>query len=132
MPHVKTETAGVGSLAWLASDHGIGNARTVMLDISGFDKTANYPNGYIPSGTPLALASGMVVPYTSAEATDTGAGILAGHLLTDQTVDGSGADFAVPMLDHGRVKVSKVPKGTDTFAAPVKAAKGGNVTIVYI
>ncbi len=101
-----------------------------MLDISTFTANTHYPNGYIPSGTPLSKVAGMVVPYTSLEATTTGAGILFGHLLTDQPVVGT-TDFGVALLDHGRVKTAKVPQGTDAFTAPVAAAKRANVTIDY-
>jgi hypothetical protein len=66
-----------------------------------------------------------------AEATTTGAGVLAGHLLTDQPVVGSN-NFAAPLIDHGRVKAAKVPTGTDAFTAPVAAAKRAVNTIVYI
>lgn len=130
MPRLKTESFGTGDMSWLDSDHGLRNARTEVLDISTFTAGTHYPNGYIPSGTPLAKVGGMVVPYTSAEATTTGAGVLDGHLLTDQQVVGTN-DFAVPVIDHGRVKTAKVPTGTDAFTAPVAAAKRANVTINY-
>lgn len=131
MPRLNSESFGAGDQSWLDSAHGLRNARTEVLDISTFTGSTHYPNGYIPSGTPLAKVSGMVVPYTSAEATTTGAGVLAGHLLTDQPVVGTN-DFAVPVLSHGRVKAAKVPTGTDAFTAPVAAAKRANVDIVYV
>jgi hypothetical protein len=130
MPRLKTESFGTGDMSWLDSGHGLRNSRTEVLDISTFTAGTHYPNGYIPSGTPLAKVGGMVVPYTSAEATTTGAGVLTGHLLTDQQVVGTN-DFAVPVIDHGRVKAAKVPQGTDAFTAPVAAAKRANVTINY-
>lgn len=131
MPRLKSETVGTGDQSWLGSAHGIRNCRTEQLDISAFTANTHYPNGYIPSGTPLAKVGGLMVPYTSAEGTTTGAGVFAGHLFTDQVVSGT-ADFPVPVLDHGRVIAAKVPQGTDAFTAPVAAAKRGNVTIVYI
>lgn len=131
MPRLKTETVGTGDQSWLGSSHGIRNCRTEFLDISTFTAGTHYPNGYIPSGTPVAKVGGVLVPYTSAEATTTGAGVLAGHVFTDQAVVGT-ADFAVPVLDHGRVKSSKVPAGSDAFTAPVAAAKRASVTINYI
>jgi hypothetical protein len=131
MPRLKSETFGAGDMTWLASEHSITECKTGTIDISGFTAGTHYPNGYIPSGTPLALASGLYVPYTSAEGTATGPGVLAGHLLTDQPVVGTN-DFAAPILDHGRVRTAKVPQGTDAFTAPVAAAKRINVTIVYV
>lgn len=131
MPRLKSETVGTGDQSWLGSSHGIHECRTEQLDISAFTAGTHYPNGYIPSGTPLSKVGGLMVPYTSAEGTTTGAGILAGHLFTDQPVVGTN-DFAVPVLDHGRVRTAKVPQGTDAFTAPVAAAKKPNTTIVYI
>lgn len=131
MPRLKTETLGTGDQSWLASAHGIRECRTEFLDVSTFTAGTHYPNGYIPSGTPVAKVGGVLVPYTSAEATTTGAGVLAGHVFTDQHVEGT-SDFAVPILDHGRVRTAKVPQGTDAFTAPVVAAKRINVTTIYV
>jgi hypothetical protein len=131
MPRMSTTTFGSGDQSWLGSSHNLRNARTVQLNVSAFTAGTHYPNGYIPSGTPLAIVGGLGVPYTSAEATTTGAGVLAGHLLTDQPVVGSN-NFAAPLIDHGRVKAAKVPTGTDAFTAPVAAAKRAVNTIVYI
>lgn len=130
MPRLKSETFGAGDQSWLDSSHALRNSRTEVLDISTFTAGTHYPSGYIPSGTPLAKVAGMVVPYTSAEATTTGAGVLVGHLLTDQPVVGT-VDFAVPVFTHGRVKAAKVPAGTDAFTAPVAAAKRALVSIDY-
>lgn len=131
MPRLATETVGAGDQSWLDSAHGLRNAKTEVLDISAFTAGTHYPNGYIPSGTPVAKVSGMLVPYTSAEATTTGAGVLVGHVLTDQRVVGT-VDFPVPLFKHGRVKTAKVPTGTDAFTAPVAAAKRVNTTIDYV
>ena len=137
MPRLSTQTVGSGDQSWLGSSHGINDCRTEFLDISTFTAGTHYPNGYIPSGTPVAKVGGVLVPYTSAEGTTTNAGVLAGHLFTDQQVvingTASTADFAVPVLDHGRVITAKVPVGSDgAFTAPVAAAKRINVTTVYI
>jgi hypothetical protein len=131
MPRLASETVSSGDMTWLDSGHGIRNAKTEVVDISAFTAGTHYPNGYIKSGTPVAKVGGMLVPYTSAEATTTGAGVLAGHILTDQIVEGT-VDFPAPLLKHGRVKTAKVPQGTDAFTAPVAAAKRANVTIDYV
>lgn len=131
MPRLKTETFGSGDQSWLGGSHGIHNCRTETLDVSAFTAGTHFPNGYVPSGTPLAKVAGLMVPYTSAEGTTTGAGVLAGFLYTDQPVVGTG-DFAVPVLDHGRIKTAKVPTGSDAFTAPVAAAKRANTDVVYI
>lgn len=131
MPRMSSETFGAGDQSWLGSSHGIWECRTEVLDISTFTDTTHYPNGYIPSGTPVAKVGGKLVPYTSAEGTTTNAGVLAGFLFTDQPVVGT-ADFGVPLLDHGRVKTAKVPQGTDAFTAPVAALKSVATTVVFI
>ena len=131
MPRLSTETVGAGDQSWLGSTHGVRNSRTEFLDISTFTAGTHYPNGYIPSGTPVAKVGGVLVPYTSAEGTTTNAGVLAGHILTDQKVVGT-ADFAVPVFYHGEVVAAKVPQGSDAFTAPVAAAKRISVTIVYV
>ncbi len=131
MPRLKSETFGAGDQSWLASSHGLRNARTEQVNLSAFTAGTHYPNGYIPSGTPVAKVSGLLVPYTSAEGTTTGAGVLAGHILTDQPVVGTG-NFPAPVIDHCRVRAAKVPQGSDAFTAPVAAAKRANTTIVYV
>lgn len=132
MPRLSTETIGSGDQSWLGSSHGIANCRTEQLDYSAFTSGTHFPNGYIPSGTPLAKVGGLMVPYTSGEATTTGAGVLAGFLFSDQKVVGTG-DFPVPVLDHGRIRTAKVPVGSDgAFTVPVSALKKANTTCVYI
>ena len=128
MPRMKTETFGGGDQSWLGGTHGIVDARFEIIDISTFSAGTHYPNGYIPSGLPVAKVGGVLVPYDVLEATTTNAGILAGHILTDQAVVGT-ADFAVPLYDQGRVITAKVP---GTFTAPVAAAKRAATAIVYV
>lgn len=124
MPRLKSETIGGGDQSWLGSSHGIGNCRTETLDISAFTVT----DGFIPSGTPVALSGGKLVPYDGTEATVTGAGILAGFVFTDQPVVGTD-DFPVPLLDHGRVVAANVP---GDFTAPAAAEKSAATTFVFI
>ncbi|UAJ78320.1 potassium transporter [Leifsonia sp. ZF2019] len=118
MPRLSTETIGGGDLSWLGSSHGIRNARTETIDISTFTANTHYPNGYIPAGTPIAIVSGLAVPYDVTVGTTTGAGILAGFILTDQKVVGA-TDFGAPVLDHGRINTAKVPYAS--FVKPITA-----------
>lgn len=128
MPRLVSETFGAGDATWLGSTHGITNARTEILDISAFTAQTHYPAGHIPSGLPVAKVGGVLVPYDATEGTTTGAGVLAGFVLTDQKVVGD-ADFAVPVIDHGRVKVANLPI---TFVAPAAEAKRANVNFVFV
>ena len=134
MPRLQSDTFLGNDQTWLGGTHSIYDTRTETLDISTFTAGTHYPNGYIKSGTPLAKVSGLMVPYDSLEATTTGAGVLAGHLYTDQRVVSSAAtaDFPIPLLDHGRVKAAKVPQGLNAFTVPVAAAKRAATDIVYI
>jgi hypothetical protein len=118
MPRIQSENVYSGDMSWLGSAHGIGNARTETIDISAFTANTHYPNGFIPAGTPVAIVGGLAVPYDVAAGTTTGAGILAGFVLTDQKVVGT-TDFGAPVLDHGRINVSKVPFAS--FAKPATA-----------
>jgi len=128
MPNLRSESIGAGDQSWLGSAHGIADCRTETIDISAFTAGTHYPDGYIPSGLPVARVGGVLVPYDATEATVTGAGILAGHIFTDQPVVGT-ADIPAPLLDHGRVKVANLPVA---FTAPAAAAKRSATTIVYI
>jgi hypothetical protein len=53
---------------WLLGPHGTGpgDNPSIVLDISAFTAGVHYPNGYIPSGTPLAkiTATGLYGPYS--------------------------------------------------------------------
>jgi hypothetical protein len=51
--------------SWLGSAHGTDSTETITLDVSAFTEGTHYPNGYIPSGTPLAkiTSSGLFGPY---------------------------------------------------------------------
>lgn len=131
MPKFRTETFGTGDQSWLGSARGLTTARTETLNLSAFTPaTTYYPNGYIPSGTPVAKVAGLLVPYVAAEATTTGAGVLAGFIPTDVPVVGT-ANIPVAVLDHGRVKAARVPYAGG-FTAPVAPAKSVNVSIVFL
>lgn len=115
MPRMTNESIGGGDMSWLASDHGIFNARTATLDVSTFTKATHYPNGYFPSGLPVnTAAEGAVKPWTAAT------GEKLGFLLTDQKTDGV-ADVPAPILRHGLVKTARLPIA---FTVPAEGAEG--------
>ena len=129
MPKLVSETVSTGDQSWLGSAHAIRDCRTETLLASAW--TAVATNNVVPSGYPVALVSGAVVPYVVAEGTTTGAGVLAGHLFVDVNVSVAGKQ-GVPVLDHGRVKIAKVAAILSGFIKPVAAAKNVNTDIVYI
>jgi len=65
---VATVNYQVDQRAWLLSPHGTdpGTTPSITLDVSAFTADTHYPNGYIPSGTPLAkiTATGLYGPYS--------------------------------------------------------------------
>lgn len=65
MPQLTRKTWSGGDRRWLGSTHALDNAKSVRPDPSLFP-AADYPKGYVPSGTPLGVvtATDMVGPYT--------------------------------------------------------------------
>ncbi|NEW49340.1 potassium transporter [Nocardia cyriacigeorgica] len=101
----RVESWSAGNLSWLGSAHGTNSARTVTINITA--AAAKITNGVIKSGEPLAIVSGLAVPYASG-ASD-GSQILAGFLLTDVAVVTGAGNVVAPLLDHGRVILTKLP-----------------------
>lgn len=127
MPKLRSESFDAGDFRWLGSAHGIWNCRTETLDISAFTAGTHYPDGYIPSGTALAIVGGLAVPFNSGAAD--GSEVLAGFLFTDTKVHaGLTEDIPVPLLDHGRVKTDNLPLA---WTAPTSAANDAT-TCVFI
>ncbi|WP_457125697.1 potassium transporter [Mycobacteroides abscessus] len=108
---VRTETFGAGNQSWLGSKHGTDACRTVTIDREALAKETHYPDGRLKSGLPLAKVGDTYVPYAAGGAN--GAGVLAGFLFTDQPIreqgSGGSGDIVAPLLDHGRVILSKLP-----------------------
>lgn len=131
MPRMKTDSFGGGDQSWIgAGAPGINDCRTEVLDISTFTAGTHFPNGFIPSGLPVAKVGGVLVPYDATEGTTTGAGVLAGFVLTDQPVIGASTpDFGVPLYDSGRVVTANLPIA---FTVPTAAAKKAATTIVFV
>lgn len=63
MPMLRRKTYGGGNHKWLASTHGTGNAPTGSLNVAAFSAVTHYPDGYIPSGQPVAKVGTLYVPY---------------------------------------------------------------------
>lgn len=108
MPKLRKETFGSGNQTWLASGHGLVNGRTYTLDSAKFAAIVR-DKGFIPSGTPVAVANGKVAPWA-------GTGDFGGHILFD--VPGDVGDHAVAVFWHGAVKKSKVPVTGGSFTPP--------------
>lgn len=116
MPKLRRETYGSGDQKWLASTHGITNAPTGTLDLIAFDAEVHYPDGYIPSGTPVDVtAIAAVVPYTAPAAGEPA--LKLGFVLFDLPVEG-GEVTPTAILRHGSVIADNVP---GNFTAPASA-----------
>lgn len=112
MPGLKRTSVGSGDQSWLASAHGITNARTSVLDVSTFTEATHYPDGYFPSGLEVNVASeGACTPWAGTT------GQVLGFVLFDQSTDGV-EDVNAPVLRHGLVNVAYLP------VAHVAAAAG--------
>lgn len=116
MPYLQSETYGSGDQTWLASAHGIRNGETMTLKISEFTKTTHYPDGYVPSGTPVNIADpGAVIPWS-----DTAEAEL-GFVLFDLPVHGDN-DIVGSILVHGIVHANRVP---GPFTKPATGSAAG-------
>lgn len=116
MPMLRRKTYGGGNHKWLASTHGTNNAPTGTLSVAGFTAATHYPDGYIPSGTPVDVSDlAAVVPYTAPLAGEPALNL--GFLLDDVVVDAGEAEPAA-VLRHGSIVVDEVP---GSFTAPAFA-----------
>ena len=93
------EEFGYDNQSWLGSRRGTHTARTVTIDAA----TVAQFEGFIPSGIPLKEDVGGKFAAVSAPEDE-----LAGFLLTAQPIRGAG-DIIAPLLDTGRVRVSRLP-----------------------
>lgn len=101
----RVETFGAGDQSWLGSKFGTDEARTFTINVGA--SSAKITNGQIKSGEAFAIVAGLGVPYNSGGSG--GTEILAGFLLTDQSVVSGAGNVVAPLLDHGRVILSKLP-----------------------
>ena len=132
-----TKTWGADDQSWLGSRHGTDNGRSITLAFSGtaafaksnFEETDTF-KGFVPSGTPIALraSDGRAVPYVEAGASD-GNGVLAGFLLSPVKVP-VGNDAVGALLDHGRIRFSRLPAGAAFGTkAQLTTAAGGHFVV---
>lgn len=99
---------------WLMDDHGTEVMPGVTVDLTKFNQSQHYANGFIPSGTVLGkvTASGKYAPYlgTASDGSQTAVGItfnpipvyVPGTATLQTTV-------AVPILIHGFVNAAALP-----------------------
>lgn len=131
---VTTTSYQVDQKSWLLSPHGTDPGATpgITLDISAFTSSIHYPNGYIPSGTPLAkiTASGYYGPYSVTDEVQTltegGSGLTSftitysGQTTASIDDDATAAEVqaaleALSNIAPGDVTVTGGPLGTGPF-----------------
>lgn len=113
--NITTETFDQDDQTWLGSAHGTSMGRPVTLDVSAFTEGTHFPDGYMPSGTPVGeiTASGLYGPYDDA-AVD-GTETLVGFTLTAVKVTGDN-DVQAALFEHGRVVEANLPIAIDAAA----------------
>ena len=99
----KPKMFGSENQTWLGSRRGTSTGQTVTID--GTKLTAFAKEGFIPSGIPLKKSDsgGKFEPVAATS------DVLAGFLLTSQSWEGEG-DIVAPMLDTGRIRLSRLPE----------------------
>lgn len=101
---------------WAASAHGFDTAGSGTLDVSAFTAGTHYPNGYIPSGTPVAkLGSGLFGPVTAAG--EGAAATFDAIILEAVTVRDGQTKATFAALDHGIVHGDRL-RGSVAGAVP--------------
>lgn len=120
---VRTETFGSGDQSWLGSAHGTDAARTGTISRAALTKGTHFSDNRLKSGLPLALVDDKYVPYNSGGSD--GTEVLAGFLFTDQPVRDTGGDIVCPILDHGRIRLSRLP-----FTVEATATTSGQFVFV--
>ncbi len=99
--------------SWLDSEHGTDATVSVTLDVAQFVEATHFPNGFIPSGTPLGVvtATGLAGPYDNAAGD--GRGTLIGHLYAQVKVKKGATRIGGALLRHGFIKRNKLPFPVD-------------------
>ncbi|WP_280430030.1 potassium transporter [Nocardia brasiliensis] len=101
----RRESLTSGDQSWIASKHGTDSARTFTIDVTA--SAGKISQGRIRSGEPFAIVGGLGVPYNAAGSA--GTNVLAVFLLTDQPVTAGAGNVVAAGLDHGRIRVSRLP-----------------------
>lgn len=135
-----TETYGGGDYRWLKSARGTEHPEPGTLDYSAFTPGTHFPNGYVPSGLPVAeiAATGLYGPWAGAAATaevktfsrtSTGGTVVlvCEGVTATVTVAASAAGFTAAALLAGLYGLPQF--GPDTIELDVTGSAGGPLTV---
>lgn len=106
-------------MSWLASRHGIMEARSITLDTSTFTKATHYPNMLFLSGLALTYnsTSKMYEPWVTTKS-------LAGFLFAGVPAPADPlVDVAAAMLDHCKVIATRLPVAVDATGQGTAAGR---------
>ena len=111
---VATTAYQVEDLSWdLSTAESPGFRQSVTLDISAFDATQHYPNGYIPSGCVIGIitATGKAGPYLAGGSggLETAYGFLAASTKVPNTADTTIDVGAAALVAFSAVDVAALP-----------------------
>jgi hypothetical protein len=122
--------------AWLLSPHGTdpGTTPSITLDVSAFTAAVHYPNGYIPSGTPLGkiTATGLYGPYSVTDevqsVTEGGSGLTSFTLTySGQTTASIAAAATAAQVQAALEALSNIGAGN----VSVTGSAGGPYTVTF-
>lgn len=96
--------------SWIGGSHGIGTNETGTLNLALFSAQTHAPDGFLPSGTPVAkvTSTGLYGPYTPSDS-PAGLGVLVGFLYHPVDFSDPNATVSVGIYVHGGVVEDRLP-----------------------
>ena len=120
---VRTKSWQADDQTWKAAAHGTDLARSISVDAALFTPATHAPNGFLPSGLPVAkvTATGLYGPYTTGGAggLQTFAGLLEVNTVLPSPNTGA---VGTALFEHGRAVKALVPIIAIDAAAETAAA----------
>ncbi|MBT0771818.1 hypothetical protein KIH74_22950 [Kineosporia sp. J2-2] len=129
---ITTRTYGDGDQSWLGSRDGTDVPQTCTIATSTLTAGTHFPDGYIPSGTPLArfTSGGNAGRYTVLNnAASDGSQTLVGYLLTDQPVRDAAAPLVASYIYRGRIRIPRLPSFAQSLIT--SGVQSGNPRFIY-
>ena len=105
---------------WAASSHGMHTGFSVTLNVGAFTEATHYPDGYVPSGTPIRDVGGRYEPTVVTTAPTYDAVLLSAVPVSAGQVNAVGA-----AVDHVIVHGDRL-RGASADAAP---AAGSGIVV---
>ena len=134
---VYQQTFPTENLSWDLSALEVPYVEGGTIDVSKFNQSQHFPNGFIPSGTVLGkvTASGLLAPYldSASDGTQTAVGILRASVSVVQLNGTLKAKVGVAVLKAwGVVSVAKLPFTSSNAAAGGYIDANGQADLPHI